>query len=81
MKPATRLVVLSTMSSSNLLEAQSSPSVGNQQNTDNAAVKYLRADASLRQSYALPPDAATKLQQALESPLDVEDEKLVAAIR
>jgi hypothetical protein len=79
MKPAMRLVVLSIMSSSNLLGAQSSPSVGNQQNTENAAVKYLRADASLRQSYALPPDAATKLQKALESPLDVEDEKLVAA--
>jgi hypothetical protein len=79
MKPATRLVLLSIMSSSNLLGAQSSPSIGNQQNTDNAAVKYLRADASLRQSYALPPDAATKLQQSLESPLDVEDEKLIAA--
>jgi len=60
------------------LEAQT-PSVGNQQNTENAAVKYLRADASLRQSYALPPDAVAKLQKALESPLDVEDEKLVVA--
>jgi hypothetical protein len=79
MKVAIRLVVLSIMCSSNWLGAQSPPSAGNQQNTENAAVKYLRADASLRQSYALPPDAATKLQQALESPLDVEDEKLVAA--
>jgi hypothetical protein len=60
------------------LEAQTPP-VGSQRNTENAAVKYLRADASLRQSYALPPDAAAKLQKALESPLDVEDEKLVAA--
>jgi hypothetical protein len=42
-------------------------------------VKYLRADAALRQSYALAPDAPTKLQKALESPLDGEVEKLVAA--
>ena len=42
-------------------------------------MKYLRADASLRQSYSLPPDAAAKLQKALESPLNAEDEKLVAA--
>jgi hypothetical protein len=46
---------------------------------ENAAVKYLRADASLRQSYALAPDAAAKLLQSLESPLDRDDEKLVAA--
>ena len=51
----------------------------NQENTENAAVKYLRADAALRQSYALPPDAAPKLEKALESPLDGEDRKLVAA--
>jgi len=42
-------------------------------------VKYLRADAALRQSYALAPDAPTKLQKALESPFDGEVEKLVAA--
>ena len=52
---------------------------GNQQETENAAVKYLRADAALRQSYALPPDAATELLKALDSPLNGEDEKLVAA--
>jgi hypothetical protein len=51
----------------------------NQQKAENAAVKYLRADASLRQSYALPPDASEKLQRAVELPLDIEDEKLVAA--
>lgn len=45
----------------------------------NAAVKYLRADASLRQSYALAPDATDKLEKALESPLDDEDEKIAAA--
>jgi hypothetical protein len=46
---------------------------------ENAAVKYLRADAALRQSYALPPDAPVKLEKAMESPLDEEDSKLVAA--
>jgi hypothetical protein len=51
--------------------------VGAQHETENAAVKYLRADASLRQSYALSPDAAMKLLKAVESPLDAEDEKLV----
>lgn len=54
------------------------PSRG-QQETDNAAVKYLRADAALRQSYALPPDAATELLKALDSPLNGEDAKLVTA--
>jgi hypothetical protein len=78
MKTTIVLVVLFTMLRSTSLGAQVPP-VENQQNTGNAAVKYLRADASLRQSYALPPDAAEKLQKALESPLDVEDEKLVAA--
>jgi hypothetical protein len=46
---------------------------------ENAAVKYLRADASLRQSYPLAPDAAQTLQKALQAPLDDADEKLVAA--
>ncbi len=78
MKTIIVLVVLFTMSPSSLLKAQNSP-VENQENTKNAAVKYLRADASLRQSYALPPDAAAKLEKALESPLDADDEKLVAA--
>jgi len=78
MKAAIVLVVQFMMFPSIWLGAQTPP-VGNQQNTENAAVKYLRADASLRQSYALPPDAPAKLQKALESPLDAEDEKLVAA--
>jgi len=78
MKPIIALVALFTMSTSIWLGAHDPP-VENQQNTENAAVKYLRADASLRQLYALPPDAAAKLQKALESSLDVEDEKLVAA--
>src|SRR5467141_445425 len=78
MKRVIVLAVLVTMPPSAWLGAQV-PSVDKQQISENAAVKYLRADASLRQSYALPPDAAVKLQKALESPLDVEDEKLVAA--
>jgi hypothetical protein len=52
-----------------------------EQASENAAVKYLRADASLRQSYVLAPDAAAKLVHALETPLDAEDEKLVAAAK
>jgi hypothetical protein len=78
MKAAIVLVVLFMMVSSIWLGAQDPPAE-NQQHTENAAVKYLRADASLRQSYALPPDAAEKLQKAVESPLDAEDERLVAA--
>ncbi len=78
MKATIVLVVLFTMFPAIWLGAHNPP-IENQQNTENAAVKYLRADASLRQSYALPPDASAKLQKALESPLDVEDEKLVAA--
>lgn len=78
MKATIILVVLFVMFPSIWLGAQIPP-IGSQQDSENAAVKYLRADASLRQSYALPPDAAAKLQKALESPLDVEDEKLVAA--
>jgi hypothetical protein len=78
MKATTVLVVLFTMFSAIWLGAHN-PRIENQQSTENAAVKYLRADASLRQSYELPPDASAKLQKALESPLDVEDEKLVAA--
>lgn len=50
-----------------------------EQGAQNAAVKYLRADSSLRQSYSLPPDAAANLQKALESPLNEEDEKMVAS--
>jgi hypothetical protein len=78
MKATIVLVVLFTMFSVIWLGAHN-PRIENQQSTENAAVKYLRADASLRQSYALPPDAAEKLQKAVESPLDAEDERLVAA--
>jgi hypothetical protein len=52
---------------------------GAQSCTQNAAVKYLRADLALRQSYPLPPDAALTLEKALQAPLDSDDEKLVAA--
>ena len=78
MKAITGLVVLFTMSAAIWLKAQNPP-IENEESTKNAAVKYLRAEASLRQSYALPPNAAANLQKALESPLDAEDEKLVAA--
>jgi hypothetical protein len=47
--------------------------------TQNAAVKYLRADAALRQSYDLPKNAAVKLEKALISPLDSEDEEIVSS--
>lgn len=50
-----------------------------QSNSQNAAVKYLRADIALRQSYPLPQDAASKLEKEMALPLDNEDEKLVAA--
>jgi hypothetical protein len=52
---------------------------GAERNAENAAVKYLRADVALRQSYPLAQDAAPKLEKALESPLDGEDEKVVTA--
>jgi len=78
MRTAIALAVLVAMCSPTWLGAQSPPVV-NQQDMENAAVKYLRADAALRQSYALAPDAAAKLEKALASPLDEEDEKLVAA--
>ena len=79
MRTATTLAVLVATCSSTWLGAQSSLPAVNLQGTENAAVKYLRADAALRQSYALAPDAAAKLEKALASPLDEEDEKLVAA--
>jgi hypothetical protein len=50
-----------------------------QATAQNAAVKYLRADAALRQAYPLSTDGAQKLEKALESPLDEEDENLVRA--
>jgi hypothetical protein len=77
MKVTKSLVALLAMFPAIWLGAQAP--LGNQQSAENAAVKYLRADASLRQSYALPPDAAAMLQKALETPLNVEDEELVAA--
>jgi hypothetical protein len=79
MSAAIRVVLFFMIFPAIWLRAQNSASDVNQQNMENAAVKYLRADASLRQSYALPPDATTELQRALASPLDVEDEKLVTA--
>jgi hypothetical protein len=45
----------------------------------NAAVKYLRADVALRQSYPLPPEAWTELEPALNRPLDAADERLIIA--
>ena len=45
----------------------------------NAAVKYLRADAALRQSYPLSPNAAGDLEKALEAPITADEEKMVAA--
>jgi len=78
MRTATALAVLVAMCSPTPLEAQSPPAV-NHQDLENAAVKYLRADAVLRQSYTLAPDAVAKLEKALASPLDGEDERLVAA--
>lgn len=45
----------------------------------NAAIKYLRADISLRQSYPLPPEAWIGLEEALKRPLDATDEKMVAS--
>ncbi len=78
MKTSLSLGLLVAMCSPTWLGAQFPPG-GHQLDRENAAVKYLRADASLRQSYVLAPDAAAKLLQAVESPLDGEDEKLVAA--
>jgi len=45
----------------------------------NAAVKYLRADLSLRQSYSLPTDGWMGLEQAVTGSLTAEDEKLVSS--
>ena len=78
MRTTAMLAALISMSLPACLGAQS-PLPGNDQDLQNAAVKYLRADAALRQSYVLAPDAPAKLQKALESPLDGEAEKLVAA--
>jgi hypothetical protein len=78
MKPANLLLVAWAVLLSSRLASQT-PSAGNHQSAENAAVKYLRADASLRQSYALPADAVPTLQKSLESPLNLEDEKLVTA--
>jgi hypothetical protein len=45
----------------------------------NAAIKYLRADISLRQSFALAPNAWVMLEEALTRPIDDQDRKIVAA--
>ena len=71
------LVAMVLLSASTALVGQSP--AGDQRDLENAAVKYLRADASLRQSYPLAPDAAAGLRKLVESPLDSEDEKLVNA--
>jgi hypothetical protein len=55
------------------------PGLGARRLSENAALKYLRADAALRQSYPLSPDTAAKLESVLESSLNVDDEKLAAA--
>ena len=78
MRLVTWLLVVWAAISSLPLAAQR-PSDKNYQSSGNAAVKYLRADASLRQSYALPEDAAAMLQRAAASSLDLDDEKLVTA--
>ena len=72
------LVAVLLLSSSTRLAGQN-PVGYQQRDAENAAVKYLRADASLRQSYPLAPDAAAMLRKLVESPLDGEDEKLVKA--
>src|SRR6266704_3258795 len=59
MRTETAVAVLVAVCSATRLGAQSPPAVS-QQDMENAAVKYLRADAALRQSYALAPDAAAK---------------------
>src|SRR5260370_35593975 len=66
------------MCSQTSLGAQSPPAA-NQQYMENAAVKYLRADAALRQSYTLAPDAAAKHEKLLDLALDGADENLVPA--
>jgi hypothetical protein len=45
----------------------------------NAAVKYLRADASLRQGYPLGTDAWVKLQEKVQLSIDDESKKIVEA--
>lgn len=78
MKTGLGLVLLVIVSASTGLAEGFSANVGKQE-TENAAVKYLRADVALRQSYALSPDAATELLKALDAPLNGEDAKLVSA--
>ena len=76
LRPATCLLLLVAFAP---IRCAAQGSAAAQPPSENAAVKYLRADASLRQSYPLAPDAAQTLQQALQAPLDDADEKLVAA--
>ena len=53
--------------------------LGQAASPQNAAVKYLRADIALRESYAFPADPSTALEKALNAPLDKNSENLVAA--
>jgi hypothetical protein len=53
-------VAVLLLSASTRLAAQSP--TGDERQVENAAVKYLRADASLRQSYPLVPDATAALR-------------------
>ncbi|MGA3300765.1 MAG: hypothetical protein ABSD87_11800 [Candidatus Acidiferrales bacterium] len=76
LRPATCLLLLAAFAP---FRCAAQVSAAAQPPPENAAVKYLRADASLRQSYPLAPDAAQTLQKALQAPLDDADEKLVAA--
>ena len=55
------------------------PAAARQYARQNAAVQYRLADKTLRDSNALPPDAATTLAKALTAPLDDSDQKLVRA--
>jgi hypothetical protein len=49
------------------------------QDDQNAAVKILRANVSLRQSFPLAPNVADTLEAAIGSPLNAGDKKIVAS--
>lgn len=55
------------------------PSGDTELSYQNAAVKYLRADASLRQSYPLAPDAPSTLAKSPSGPLTKDEEKIASA--
>src|SRR5262249_22749282 len=73
------LVVLGGLASNVSVGARDAAYSKETRGAENAAVQYLRADLSLRQSYALAADAASTFQKALDGPLNEEDEKLAAA--